>query len=160
MKHLSAVVLFTTLAAGGLGITQNALAEGQGMGMSPMHGKQYHMGHGGSGCWRASLTDEQRKKLDPLRLEYKKKVYPLKAKLKQAKVELALLIGSDNPKQKDIDKKIDEIAKLKAEKMRLKATHKIAVRKLLTEEQKAKFDMKLLKKAYAGKGGYHRGYHH
>jgi Spy/CpxP family protein refolding chaperone len=160
MKHLSAVLLITSLAAGGLGISQTALADSHGMGMGHMDGKQYRMGHGGSGCWRASLTDEQRKKLDPLRLEYKKKVYPLKAKIKQAKVELALLIGSDSPKQKDIDKKIDEIAKLKAEKMRLKATHKIAVRKLLTPEQKTKFDMKLLKKAYKGKSGFKHGYHH
>ena len=158
MKPLSTILFLTALAGSGLGFSQMALAA-ESHGMGQMHGKQYR-GHSGDGCWRASLTEEQRNKIDPLKLEYKKQLYPLKAKLKQVKVDLVLLIGSDNPKQKDVDKKIDEIARLKAETMRLKAAHKIAVRKLLTQEQQAKFDMKLLKKAYRGKGGYRHGSGH
>ena len=156
MKKLATALIISCLTITGAGLSTNVLADhGKGMGM--MH----HGGHGSS--WKASLTDEQRTKIAKLKLDYKKKKYPLKAKLKQAKIDLALLVTSDKPNQNSIDKKIDQIAKLKREKMQLKAKHKIAVRKLLNEEQRVKFDMKVLKKAYHGKrkGGYgHHGRHH
>ena len=160
MKYLIAAVLSTALMGGGLGLTGTALADTHGMhGMGEMHGKGYGMyHHGGRDSWKASLTDEQSKQIDKLRLAYKQKSYLLKAKIKQAKIELAMLITSNDPKQKDIDKKIDEILKLKGEKMRLKASHKISVRKLLTEEQRVQFDLHVLKKAAGGKKG--KGPHH
>ena len=156
MKNLVAVVLSTALMGSGLGVAGLALADEHGMG--GMHGGGYGMYHHRDGGWKASLTDEQSKQIDKLRLDYKQKSYLLKAKIKQAKIELAMLITSNDPKQKDIDKKIDEILKLKGEKMRLKAAHKISVRKLLTDEQRVQFDLHVLKKAAGGKKG--KGYHH
>jgi Spy/CpxP family protein refolding chaperone len=159
MKHLIAAVLSTALLGTGIGLTGPALADEHGMhGMGEMHGKGHGMySHHGGGGWKASLTDEQSKQIDKLRLDYKQKAYLLKARIKQAKIELAMLITTDSPKQKDIDKKIDEILKLKGEKMRLKAAHKISVRKLLTEEQRVQFDLHVLNKAYDGKQG--KGHH-
>ena len=160
MKYLIAAVLSTALIGSGMGLAGSALADEQGMhDMGAMHGKGYGMYyHGGGDSWKASLTDEQSKQIDKLRLDYKQKAYLLKAKIKQAKIELAMLITADSPKQKDIDKKIDEILKLKGEKMHIKAAHKISVRKLLTEEQRVQFDLHVLKKAAGGKKG--KGYHH
>ena len=149
MKTLTTLIIITALTAG-ISIAPPALAHhGGGIGMGMMHR--------GGGSWKATLTDEQQTQIAKLKLGYKKKKYPLKAKLKQAKVDLALLMTSDNPSEKAINKKIDEILELKSQKMRLKSSHKIAVRKLLNEEQRVKFDMKILKKAFHGKK--HRRHH-
>lgn len=114
--------------------------------------------HGGGKCmmhkdggWKASLTESQQNQLAKLKLNYKKDKYLLKSKLKQAKVELAMLVTSDKPEQKALDNKINEIVQLKSKKMHTKVKHKIAVRKLLNEDQRVKFDMKVLKKAFHGK---------
>jgi len=156
MKTLIAAVLSTALIGSGMGVAGSALAEEHGMG--GMHGKGHGMySHHGGGGWKATLTDEQSKQIDKLRLEYKQKTYPIKAKIQAAKIELAMLMTAEAPKQKDIDKKIDEILKLKGEKMRIKAAHKISVRKLLTEEQRVQFDLHVLNKAYGGKKGH--GHH-
>jgi len=158
MKHLTTALLLTALAGGGLGVMMPVMAAEQGQqGMRMMHDKGYGRHHRDG--WKSTLTEEQTKQVGKLKLDYKKKVYPIKAKIKQAKVELALLITANKPNQKAIDSKIDEIMKLKATKMRLKAAHKIGVRKVLNEEQRVQFDMKMLKKAYHGKKGYHRGHH-
>lgn len=153
MKNLTTALLITTLASGGMGLMSSAIAVEHGM-----HGKQHAMHHGGGG-WKANLTEKQTKQIAKLKLDYKKQVYPIKTKIKQAKVELAMLISTDKPKKKLINKKIDEIVKLKAEKMRFKATHKIEVRKVLNTEQRVLFDMKMLKKAYHDKKGRRQGHH-
>ena len=163
MKSLLTTLFSTALIAGSLSMVAPALADehgmrGSGHGMHDMHGKGQAMHHG-RGHWKASLSDEQYEKINKLKLDYKKKVFPIKAKIKQAKIGLALLITSDKPKQKDIDKQIDEILKLKGEKMRLKAKHKVEVRKELNETQRVQFDMRVLKKAHKGKKGYHHGHH-
>lgn len=158
MKHLTTAVLITALSISGLGLSTTALAAGEGMpgGMHELHGREHH-----SNCWRASLSDEQAKKIDALRLGYMQKTTPLKTRIKQARIDLALLISTDEPEDRLIEKKIDEIVKLKAEKMRFKTDHQIAVRKLLTAEQRVNFDIKLLKKANREHKGYaHGGWHH
>ncbi len=151
MKYLMITILTSALMTTGVGFTSQAMAKQAGH-----HGGGYGQHHDGS-HWKATLSDEQRTKLDQLKLDYKKKKYPIKAKLKVAKVELALLMTSDSPSQSDIDKKIESILKLKSEKMRLKAAHKIGVRKILTAEQRVKFDMHVLAKAFKGK--HHRRHH-
>ena len=103
--------------------------------------------------WKSSLSDKQQKDIDKLRLTYKRSKYLLKAKMKQAKVEFALLITTDNPGKSDINNKIDQITKLKNEMLHLKADYKISVRKLLTEDQRVKFDLAVLKKMSMKKGG-------
>ena len=151
MKTLSTLILTIVLSTTGIGFAPIAYAQQHG-GMGGMN----KMNKGGGG-WKASLSTEQQSQLAKLKLEFKKKTYPMKTQIKQAKVDLALLITTDKPNQKSIDQKIDKIVDLKSQKMRLKAKHKIAVRKLLNEEQRVKFDMKVLKKAFHGKRkGHHR----
>jgi len=160
MKRLSTipVSLFALLAmmavsAGVLAVPPSH-AGGPGSMMSAMHhGKGDH-----DGDWKQSLSDEQRTKLDKLRLDYFKKKYPLKAQKTALKTELALLLAQDSPNMGNINKKIDELVGLKRQMLQLRAEHKIEVRKLLNAEQRVQFDTKLLKKAYYGKrhGGHKR----
>ena len=140
---------------------------GYGAGMEEMmhHGSSYKRGD----SWKNDLSDEQRKQIDRLGLDYKKAKYLLKAQMKQAKIEFALLITEDSPNQSNIDKKIGEIVKLKSKMLRLKADHKIAVRNELNSDQRVKFDLAVLKKANEDKregeghghgGGYGYGHGH
>ena len=146
MKTLSTLILTIVLSTASIGFVTSAHAQQHG-GMGKMHKT--------GGGWKSSLTTEQQNQLATLKLDYKKKKYPLKTQIKQIRVDLALLITADKPNQNAINKKIDAIVDLKSQKMRLKANHKIAVRKILNEEQRVKFDMKMLKKAFHGKRKKH-----
>ena len=137
---------------GSLGYSTLALADHghgmHGMGMSKM-------------CWRDTLTDEQRAKLAKLKLEHMKVQAPVKAKIKTVKVELALLVTSDKPDIAAVNKKTDELTKLKNSKMKEKYRYITAKRKLLNDEQKVLFDMHVIKKAMKGKyKGRHKGGRH
>lgn len=127
-----------------------------------MHHGGMHAGkgmHGGSGMcgasWKQTLTDEQRAKLAKLKLDHMKGMAPLKAKMKSIKVDLALLVIADKPDTNAINKKIDELAKLKNDKMKAKYQYIAAKRKILTAEQQVLFDMHVIKKAMHGKGKRH-----
>ena len=119
------------------------------------HGKGMH----DASCWMETLTDEQKAKAAKMRLELKKVKSLLKAQITVKRVELATLVTQDNPDNNAIDKKIDEILELKREKMRKKNAFKVAMRSMLTPEQRVSFDMHLFKKALHGKGhGYKKGH--
>lgn len=120
------------------------------------HGMYHDSGHYGEN-WKQSLSKKQRARLDQLKLDYLKNKYPLKAKKKALKIELALLTIVDKPDMKAIDKKINEMAALKKQLMKLKYTHKVTVRKELSAEQRMHFDIAILKKAKKGKK--RRSYH-
>lgn len=127
------------------------MSEG-GHGMKSQHRE---MVHGKSpyeaSCWTETLTEEQKAKLAQLKLEYKKVKYLIKAQIRVKKIELATLVTQDNPDQSAINTKIDEILDLKREKMRKTYAFKVALRSMLTPDQRVLFDMKLLKKAAHGK---------
>ena len=129
------------------------------------HGSKSHHGVTGHGksiheasCWTETLTEEQKDQLAKLRLEKKKIKYLIKAQIKVKKVELATLVTQDNPDKMAIDRKIEEILELKREKMQKIYAIKLEIRKMLTPEQRILFDMKMLKKAYMGKGHGHYGH--
>lgn len=108
--------------------------------------------------WRKSLSEEQKNKLKTLREQFYKEKQALMQDLKTNRVELAKLYTQDSPDQQAIDNKIDAILKLKGQKIRLRVKHKIAVRAILTDEQKKKFDEFAIKKAEKGKR--HCRHHH
>lgn len=152
MKHVTILAVSLLILTAGLGMTTQALADHSYRGHAGTHHGMDNRGQ----SWKQDLKDKQRQQIDKLRLDFKKKKYLLKPQIKRAKVELAMLVTSASPKQADIDKKIAQIVKLKSEIMKLKATHKINVRKVLTEEQRVLFDTHVLKKAYRGKHKGHR----
>ena len=114
----------------------------------------------GHSSWKDTLTQEQRQQVAKLKLDFKALAIPNKAKIKQVRIELALLVTADEPDQNAIDKKVDEILKLKGENMRAKARLGIAIRKLLNEAQRVQFDLHVLKKASQGKKRSHYKGHH
>lgn len=154
LKPYGLLLILGTLM-GSLGITTTALADhGRGM-----HGGGMHSGMGMSKmCWRDTLTDEQRAKLAKIKLDHMKVQAPIKAKMKTIKVDLALLVTSDKPDMEAINKKTDELTKLKNSKMKEKYKYIAAKRKLLNDEQRVLFDMHVIKKAMKGKRkGGHKG---
>jgi len=144
MKSLVTTLFATALMTGGIGFSSLAMAESHGGHHGGHHGHGH--GHGYNKAWMEGLSDEQRKQISTLHEDYYKQKRNIKGKIKDAKHALAKVITTDAPKQKDIDKSIDAILKLKREKMALKAAHKIEVRKLLNKEQRVKFDEHVLNK--------------
>lgn len=141
---------------GSLSLATTAVAEpGQGM-HHGMHGGGMYGGQGACGAgWKATLSDEQRAAMAKLKLEYMKIKAPLKAKIKSTKVDLAMLVTTDKPDMNAINKKIDELTRLKNEKMKEKYKYLAAKRKVLNAEQQVQFDMHVIKKAMHGKGKGH-----
>ena len=141
-----------------LGLTVPAMADqGYGMHHGGMHGgKGMHDESGMCGMsWKKTLNDEQRAQLAKLKLDHMKGMAPLKAKMKSLKVDLAMLVTADKPDTNVINKKIDELTKLKNDKMKAKYQYIAAKRKVLTAEQQVLFDMHLIKKAMHGKDKGH-----
>ena len=155
IKPYSLWLILATLI-GSLGLATTVVAEpGQGM-HHGMHGGGMYGGQGGCGAgWKATLTDEQRASMAKLKLDYMKIKAPLKAKIKSVKVDLAMLVTTDKPDMNAINKKIDELTKLKNDKMKEKYKYLAAKRKLLNAEQQVQFDMHVIKKAMHGKGKGH-----
>lgn len=106
--------------------------------------KTEKMAHARKGSCVPGLTDEQRKKMDALELETDKAVLPVRAKLDVLDAELKQMMLAENPDKAAVERKIDEIGGLKTQIEKKRAMHQIAVRGLLTPEQRVDFDRKRL----------------
>lgn len=140
------VMVLMLTVIGSLGLSAAANAE-RGMGKGGMHCGQGMYG----ACWKDTLTDKQRNTLAKIKLEHMKVQVPIKTKIKTIKVDLALLVTADKPPTAAINKKIDELTKLKNAKMKEKYRYIAAKREVLNAEQRVLFDMKVIKKAMKGK---------
>lgn len=87
------------------------------------------------------LTTEQYTKIDDMRLKFQEEMAPLRIKLQKMHLDLKLLLITKEPDMKDINAKIDEISKLKTNMHKKRVSHRLAIRNLLTDEQKAFCDM-------------------
>lgn len=158
MKNTMLVPVVIMILLTGLGFGTTSLAQpGKGEGPHMMgEGRGYMMRGGCEGTsWKDSLSQAQKDKIEKMKVDYLKVKYPKKARMKTLKVDLAVLVASDAPKQKDIDAGIDELLALKKDLLKLKYAHKIAVRKELKPEQQAAFDKHMLKKAKHKKCRYY-----
>jgi len=139
MKSVTRITLTAMLA--GLLFSPMTMAEkGQG------HHCKAHGGQHGP-AWKSSLSQAQRDKLKKMKVDFLKVKFPLKARIKTAKIDLAVLATADAPDNKAIGAKIDELLALKKEILQAKYALKISVRKELKPEQRAEFDKYQLKKA-------------
>ncbi|MDZ7261791.1 MAG: Spy/CpxP family protein refolding chaperone [candidate division KSB1 bacterium] len=86
------------------------------------------------------LTPEQSSKIQKLELEFQKNTLPLHTQLQTKQLELRTLI-IENAELSKLEAKIDEISKARAELMKKRIAHRLEIRKLLTDEQKAHFDL-------------------
>jgi len=86
-----------------------------------------------------NLSDEQKGKLEKLHAEHQKMMAAAMADMEKQTLEMKALM-KDPVDVKKIEAKIDEIAMMKAGMQKKCLAHHLAVRALLTDEQKAKFD--------------------
>lgn len=110
------------------------------------------------------LTDEQRTKIDQMRLEFEKEMLPLRDQMKSLQTQYRLKVIDEKASTAELQNLQSKISSLR-EKMALKrAAHVRKVRALLTDEQKVKFDQRFLsghkKGAPHGPGmiGPHKGH--
>ena len=109
------------------------------------HGDQEKMmGQGcmaGQGCMMLknipNLSDEQKGKLEKLHAEHQKLMADARAGMEKLHAEMQGLM-KDPINLKKVEAKIDEAAKMKAAMQKKGLAHRLAVRALLTDEQKAK----------------------
>jgi Spy/CpxP family protein refolding chaperone len=97
----------------------------------------------GQGCMMLkqipNLSDEQKAKLEKLHSEHQKLMATAMADMEKQALEMKALM-KDAVDMKKIEAKIDEMAKMKAGMQKKCLAHRLAVKALLTDEQKAKFD--------------------
>ena len=118
-----------------------------------MMGKQGHCLK--MGCVeQLGLKSDQIKQLKDIRFDVKKKLIPLQADLRLAKLELHEMLSNDASKNA-IHSKIDAVEKIKSEIHKIKIDGKLAFRNLLTAEQKEKLDA--LPMGGCGRMGRHHG---
>lgn len=86
-----------------------------------------------------NLTDEQKAKLEKLHADMPKMMETAKADMEKQAAEMKALM-KDPVDVKKVEAKIDEMAKMHADMQKKCLAHRLAVRALLTAEQKAKFD--------------------
>ncbi len=81
------------------------------------------------------LSDQQRRDLGAMSLDFKMKKIRLKADIEIAKLEMGSLLHTENPSEDKIFAKVEEIGKMKTDLKKEKIRVKLAVRKVLTKEQ-------------------------
>ncbi len=86
------------------------------------------------------LTPDQQKKIDDLKIKFRKEMLQLNLKSKEAQARLKTLETGENVKLSEIDATIDEITALQNQKMKIRARHKQDIRNLLNEKQRIYFD--------------------
>jgi Spy/CpxP family protein refolding chaperone len=140
MKRVWSITMVVTALL--LMLAHQLLAQGPPVGpahrCSPMMGE---MKHGMGLCDIPDLSSEQISKIQKLKLGFQKEMLPLRTQLQTKRLELQTLIA-ENAEQKKLEAKIDEISKASAELMKKRIAHRQEIRKLLTDEQKAYFDLR------------------
>lgn len=105
-----------------------------------------------------NLSEEQQAKLADMRLQMQKEMIPLRSDLQSLRSKLKLEIVKDNPDQKVIDNLLTQISDKRKQIMKMRIQHQQELRKLLSPEQRKKFDAMILSgRRFGGhKGMMHR----
>ena len=135
-----------------LGLAQPGDRDGRGFGDGPRFGRGpgmcqepgFGQGDGPGILAKAEaleLTTEQIKKIKAMRLDMAKEKIRLRSELELKQLELRELMSADEPDIRRIEAKIDEMAPLRTELQKKRIEHRLAVRNVLTQEQKAKLEL-------------------
>ncbi len=113
------------------------------------------------------LTEDQSKKMQQLNDDAQKRTFQIDLQIKEKKAHLDILRYADKADINAINATIDEIARLKADKAKIREANIQEIRKMLTDDQRAKFDQMSRHKKHNGKRGpkhgdapQHAGQHH
>lgn len=100
-------------------------------------------------CQGMNLTDDQEKQLDKLKIEQQKEMLVIHSEMQGLRVNMKQLIVADKFDKKAVSQNASKISAAAGKIAELKANHMRKVRDLLTEDQRLKFDQKIL----SGRGG-------
>ncbi len=85
------------------------------------------------------LTEDQAAKIQALRVDFMKARIQHQAAVKVARLELAELMGANTVDEKAVQLKVKQLGDLQATGLKARVDHQLAVQKILTPEQRAKF---------------------
>lgn len=116
-------------------------------------------------CAIPDLTEAQETKIESLRTAHWKEMQNYRADLMVLRAEMQKLQVNDNADVDAIDKKIEAMGKIRTEMQKAANHHRLEVRELLNDEQKAWFDRRGKRFGQRGYGpgygrrgdGFHRG---
>ena len=92
-------------------------------------------------CGLSDLSAEQTAKIQKLQINHEKAILTLKTDLKTKRIELRQMM-MESADQKNLEAKIDELARIGAEIQKKRLAHRNDIRSLLTDEQKKVFNQK------------------
>ncbi len=126
-------------------LTGSLLAQPRQAGAGPMQPPMKQMmGQRILGTKMLGLTADQQKKVDALRLDFQKKMLPLRDEVRALQNSYKLLIIDDKASEGKLKAQLQKISAKRQEMALLRAKHMREVRSLLTDEQKIKFDQHIL----------------
>lgn len=115
----------------------------------------------GACCGISNITPEQQKQMDALKANHQKEMMDLKNQLKEKEAHYVTVTTGSAINEKDAEKTLDEMSVIHLSMAKKKLAHQMAVRKILTEEQKVEFDKHHAKMGAHGHdgcmGGQHQG---
>ncbi|MFQ6091567.1 MAG: Spy/CpxP family protein refolding chaperone [bacterium] len=105
------------------------------------------------------LKPDQVERIQAMRLDLAKTTLQIRSELELKRLELRELMLADKPDRRGIEAKIDEIEPLRTELQKKRIEHRLALREVLTPEQRAKLKLWLGpgKRRPDGRRGWHRG---
>ena len=124
------------------------------------------------GCMKGmNLDDDQKGKIEKLRLAHQKEMLALKTETSGLRDKMKLLVIADKFDQKAVDDLAGKIAKAHEKRVSLMVKHLRKVRDILNDEQKVKFDQHVIsgEMGFRGqkrgpgmmhRGKFHRGHRH
>ena len=105
------------------------------------------------------LTEAQESQILDLKLDHEKQIMPLRTDLKELRSQMKLELIAEKFNENKVSKLMDQMSDLQKEIHMKRALHQRAVRDVLTEEQKKKFDLHILSRGEK-RGGFSRHARH
>lgn len=105
------------------------------------------------------LTPEQLEKLKALHIKFDDVRENMMIEIQIRKLELAKLLKAEEPEQKKIEAKLDEINQIEGQLHKTMIAEYFEIRKILTPEQRRFFVRKIIKKILGGGRGIAYGKH-
>jgi Spy/CpxP family protein refolding chaperone len=98
------------------------------------------------------LTDAQQQQIEKIRLEHLKEMESIRSELQKLRSEYRLLLVADSYDRNKIKQKLAEISSVREKQELERADHFAEIRKMLTDEQKVKFDQFILSRGPGDRG--------
>jgi Spy/CpxP family protein refolding chaperone len=163
MKRMTAVLLILTLVLSVLAFAQQepqkapTPSAGKMEKKKMMQGMMQRRGAPGAMMGVMKLTDEQKAKMQDLRLAHQREMIPLRSDLQKLHASMKLEITADKFNESKVKSLQGDISKVMNEIASKTILHQRAVRDLLTPEQRKQFDARILSGGMMGDGKGVRG---